>query len=262
MDFDVFRYDAAVRDVRVRDVPTRDVQELDEPDPIDTPDPVDMPTVIDMPTPLDARDAGMVMDAADAVDAPNVDQPNVDMPNVRDVPSDVPDPCSGPIVVNEVQTTGVGGGTDEWVELHNNGNCEVVLSGWTLVYRSSSGVSATTIYNFTAADRLAPNSQLLIAGAAFMPANAALRRFAGGGGLAQTAGGVGLFNAAARRMDSMAWGPVAMDHPFAEPMMPPVVPTAAPGSNRSVARTPNGRDTDNNANDFREVPMPTPGAPN
>lgn len=265
MDFGIFRADASAPvDVRRRDVPTNDVpdpendvQEFDSPDPTDTPDPVDNPTPVDNPNVM--MDAGDVpnADVPNAVDIPNVDRPNpVDIPT----PNDVPNPCNGPVVINEVQTSGNGGGTDEWVELHNNGACEVSLNGWTLVYRSSSGVSSSTLYNFVAADRIAPNGELLVAGTGYMAANMGLRRFLGGGGLAMAAGGVGILNGATR-VDSMVWGAVSAGHPFAEPLAP-ITAAAMVASGHSVARVPNGRDTDNNGMDFRDIAAPTPGTPN
>ena len=273
MDFEVFRLDASVRnDVpRVRDVPSAvdvpdptDVQEFDAPDPIDAPNPIDRPNPLDVPNGLDVPN--VIRDAADVPnvqDVPNFDRPNpVDIPNpIVDVPSDVPNPCTGPIVVNEVQTQGANGGTDEWVEIHNAGNCEVSLSGWTLVYRSSSGLSANIIFPFAGADRLAANSQMVIAGIGYMMANASIRRFVGGGGIAQAAGGVGLLNAVGVRVDSMVWGPVAAGHPFAEPIVP-LLPPGAPITSHSLGRIPNGRDTNDNLMDFRDFAVPTPGTPN
>src|SRR4051812_22256308 len=52
------------------------------------------------------------------------------------VSSDLGGGCATPYI-NEVQTDGAGGGTDEFIELYNACVNPMLLTGWKLVYRSA-----------------------------------------------------------------------------------------------------------------------------
>lgn len=233
---------------------------------------------LDAPPERDAQDAQPVDVGTDATIGPSDARMDVtdartdgsDAAMVSDVAGDIPGirdagdagPCVGPILINELQTTGIGGvANDEFVELYNAGTCEVVLEGWLLVYRSQAGVNPVNIYNaFTAMDRLAPGAYMVLAGDAFMPMEPSLRRLRSG--IARDNGGVAIVSPSAVRVDSVGWGTVAMDHPFVEPMIVPVIPAAAAPSGAALARLPNASDTNSNATDFRVTMTPTPGASN
>lgn len=168
--------------------------------------------------------------------------------------------CTGPVVINEVQHTG-SSGSDEFVEIHNNGTCEVSLDGWRIAYLTGTATMASTpqdLFVFGPTHRLAPNTQLIIAGAGYMPAATVLRILSGRG--ISNPAGVALFDRSNRKVDSVVFGTVSATHPFGEPDA--TMPAPNPGTSQSIGRSPNGRDTNNNAMDFRLSMTPTPGAPN
>jgi hypothetical protein len=215
---------------------------------------VDTGVLVDTGVPVDAR-------ADAAIDARPDSAPDV-------VTSDADPGCTGPVVINEVVHTGNGGGsstpgTDEFVELHNNGTCTVDLTGWRVQYMSASGsvTMASPQAVFLAGDVIGPNRQIIVASSVSPLAPMALRTFTAG--IAQTGGGIALFNQRMERVDSVAFGSlsVAGGHPYAEPVGNTGAPTYS-SAPQSVARTPNGTDTNNNAADFRAAANATPGAPN
>lgn len=226
-------------------------------------------TGADTGVPTDAMNAMDVTDASDASDARTDVQDSGVPADVMDAGRDVTDSgpvgdadpgCTGPVVINEVQHTG-SSGSDEFIEIHNNGTCEVSLDGWRIAYLTGSATMSSTpqdLFVFGPTHRLAPNSQLIVAGASFMPTGTFLRILSGRG--VSTPAGVALFDRTMTRVDSVVFGAVATTHPFGEPDS--TMPAASPGTSRSIGRSPNGVDTNRNAMDFREFTTPTPGAPN
>ena len=71
------------------------------------------------------------------------------------------------------------------------------------------------------------------------------------GGLAAAGGGVGVFDGPTLK-DAVAYGSASSTHPFIEGTIP---------ANQSAARSPNGKDTNNNATDFK-IAVRTAGAAN
>jgi hypothetical protein len=172
-------------------------------------------------------------------------------------PSDADPGCTGPVVVNEVQPGTAASPAEEFVELRNNGTCQVDLSGWRIMYSSIGGSNPAVLYLFAAGSRLPPQSELLIQSIP-MPPPPPLPpgRFTPG---IAASGGVAIYNRTGR-VDSVVFGtPGTAMHPFVEPFG--MIAATAPSTSQSVARVPNGRDTDNNAADFR-VGTPSPGMPN
>jgi hypothetical protein len=154
-------------------------------------------------------------------------------------------------VINEVSTDGASG-SDEFVELYNKGTCAAALSGWTLKYSSSSGATTPTYWTGGASDSLPAGGYWVLGGASFTGTkNGTLSQ-----GLAATAGGVGIFELGGVKSDSVAYGSVSAAHPFKEGTA-----AAAPPSNQSLERTPNGSDTDDNSVDF-QTSARSPGAAN
>ena len=76
------------------------------------------------------------------------------------------------------------------------------------------------------------------------------------GVLAETGGGIGVFDPSGTWFDSMGYG-VASTNALIEG-----TPVAAPPQAQSAARIPNGADTGDNAVDFQIATTPTPGAQN
>ena len=166
--------------------------------------------------------------------------------------------CS--VKVNEVQTGTTFSGTDEFVELYNPCNAAVNLSGWRLVYRSSSNnnnAGDTSLYNFT--QTLPAGGYLLLVGANYIGAGAPDGFMTNG--LSAAGGAVGIKDAGQTLIDSVSYDTLTVANSFTEGTPAPNPPsTAPPGS--SVGRLPNGQDTNNNSNDFKVTNGPTPGGAN
>lgn len=167
--------------------------------------------------------------------------------------SDAGGPCTGPVVINEVSTAGTSA-SDEFVELYNKGSCTVNLLNWTLHYSSQTGASTPTYWTGGASDSLPAGGYYVLAGVGFQgTSNGALSSK----GMAQSAGGVGLYNNFNTLVDAMAWGPVAAGHPYVEGTACASIPSL-----ESAARMPNGVDTNDNSKDFTVGVQRTPGAAN
>jgi len=227
----------------------------------------DVPTDTGVAEDADAMvDSGVVADTGVAMDAVADASPDA-LPDA--IPDSCPDAspvdadpdCTGPVVINEVVHTGPRG-TDEFVELHNNGTCTVDLTGWQVRYLSSNGTINPSLppVTFTAGDVICPGRQVIVASTDSPFAPMALHTFRSG---IASRGGVALFNRSNERVDSVAYGSLSVDggHPYAEPISNITAPTYSDAP-QSIARWPNGHDTDNNATDFRIAPMASPGAPN
>jgi hypothetical protein len=154
------------------------------------------------------------------------------------------------VVINEVQTAGTGGASDEWIELHNNCAGVVDLSGAQLVYRSASGVTDIVLLTF-AGTSISANGYLVVAN---MLSTVMSDATFATGGLSGTGGGVALRNAGTV-VDSMGYGTAT--NAFVE-MMAATAPPAA----QSTSRLPDGTDSNNNAMDFSVTGSPTPRAAN
>lgn len=158
-------------------------------------------------------------------------------------------PCPG-LVINEFQTEGLGGASDEFVELYNPGAASCSLVGFKLIYRSSTGTSNVNIgigWNFA----IAPQGYVVLAGSAFTGAsNAALSS-----GLAAAGGQLQLQDGAGTVHDSLSYG-------NSRGAFMRVAPAPLQPNNGSVGRHGDGVDTGNNSVDFHTIVSPTPGAAN
>jgi hypothetical protein len=161
------------------------------------------------------------------------------------------------LVINEVQTGGPGGTADEFVEIHNPTSCDFKLEGYTLRYSSSNGSSPFPVWTGAAADAIGPGTYVVVGGTAF--SGMALGRFASSQ-LAAGGGGIGLFNPGSKVLDSVAYGSVDAGNPLVRPPGGKAAP--APASGQSIARTPDGKDTETNETDFVVTSSPTPGEKN
>ncbi len=130
------------------------------------------------------------------------------------------------------------------------------LMGWKLVYRSASGSSDVTLFTW-GQESLAAGEYRLIVGSA-LAGTAGEDGVFKSGGLAAAGGGLELRDAAGDRVDSMGYGTATNGFVEGQPCAAPAV-TSSPG--QSVARMPNGTDTDNNAADFTVTSFPTPRGP-
>lgn len=162
------------------------------------------------------------------------------------------------VVLNEVFYDAVGDdGDQEWVELFSVASEPVDLSGWKV---ERGGTTFTVVFTFPAGTTLVPGQFLLlgepgVAGATFV----ADLSFQNGG---EASDGVRLVDAEGRVVDVVLY-----DSPNANGLPDE---SGAPGSSfapdvqagQSLARVPDGRDTNVSAADFTGAATPTPGAPN
>ena len=155
------------------------------------------------------------------------------------------------IVVNEVKVGPTGAASDEFIELYNPCSLDVDLTSWTLVYRSAAGTSDVQIITLT--KTIVSGGYLLVVGPAYTGGVAGDQTY-NAGKLAAAGGGVGLRDPTQALVDSVGYGTAT--NAFVEDM-----PAAAPGDG-SIARTPNGVDSNHNSLDFAVATTPTPRAAN
>ena len=207
-----------------------------------------------------AADAGA--DAAD--DGPERDAADGNAPDAPDAAK-----CKLQLLVNEVQVAGPQGASDEFVELLNLADCTGPLTGYELRYSSAAGSNPNLVWT-GAAETIEAHGYVVIAGKNFQGTTNLIARFSGDTGngiLAATGGGVGLFAPDLLMIDSVAYDVItSKTHPFVRPATAPdggQAPAAPnPGSGKSIARTPDGQNTNSSAADFKLTATPTPGATN
>ena len=164
--------------------------------------------------------------------------------------------ASDHLVINEVQTGSAASANDEFIELYNPCALPVDPSNWTLVYRSAPGTSDVIVVQLANGQRIAAHGYLLIAGPAYTGSGAAAAdQTYGAGKLAAAGGGLAVRDLTQAILDSVGWGTAT--NAFVEGAVAP-----APGDGQSIARTPNGTDTNHNDTDFQIAATPTPKASN
>jgi Lamin Tail Domain/Collagen triple helix repeat (20 copies) len=163
----------------------------------------------------------------------------------------------GTVRVNEFSTGTTASATDEFVELVNTGAGSADIGGYKLVYRSGAGTSDVALATIPAGTMLAPGAFYLLGGSGYVGAKPADQAFSAG--LAGTAGGIGLRDAAAKLADSAGYGTAT--NVFVETHAATAPPSTAPPGSSDI-RLPDGKDTDDNSADFTVTAAPTPGAPN
>ena len=159
----------------------------------------------------------------------------------------------GPVLrINEVMTASPISAASEFVEIVNTGGVRADLAGWRLVYRSAAGTSEETLAAVPQGASLDPGARYVFGGTTFWgPANQTYNS-----GLASGAGGVGLRTPSGQLVDSIGYGSGATNI-FVEG-----APAGAPVPGASIARLPDGHDSNYNAADFSSTSPPTPGTPN
>jgi len=192
--------------------------------------------------------AGELPDLADRADLAGF----IDPGDLK-TPDDLAMACT--LKINEVQTDGAAGGTDEFIELLNPCTDQVLLTGYKITYRAATNATANdsgTIATLTGF--FAPHTYYLVANTGY-PGAADIKPYNGSiSGLAQAGASIGLRDPNGVLLDSVGWG--TANTPFVEGMAAPVVASA-----HSIARKPDGTDTNNNKNYFVDS-TPTPKASN
>ncbi len=171
---------------------------------------------------------------------------------VAAVAAPVPWPTSS-LLVSEVVTGGASA-SDEFAELANAGSEPVDLTGFELVYATSSGGTVTRKAAWTVPTILGPGRHLLLANAAGIYVGIADITYSGG--FAATGGAVALRPIGGAAIDAVGWGDATSA--FVEGVAAP-----APASGSSIERLPggalgNGVDSNDNAADFAVRTVPTP----
>jgi hypothetical protein len=156
---------------------------------------------------------------------------------------------------------GAGPAADEFVEIYNPCSTVVDLIDWSLVYRSAAGGSDLSLYKWTSGS-LAAHSYVLVGGKGYSgstPADVTITAGGNTGMLSSTGAGIALKDATAKVIDSVGYGDAT--NAYVEGAAAPLPPLADKPGN-SIARTPNGKDTDDNSADFQLTTTPTPKAAN
>lgn len=159
--------------------------------------------------------------------------------------------------VNELSTGTTGAAADEFVEIVNAGEAPAAVGGYKLVYRSASGTSDVVLATIPAGTTIAAGGFYLFGGSAYAGSAAADQSFSFG--LAAAGGGVGLRDAEGNLVDSVGYG--SATNALVETAPAPAPPTTDPPG-ASVARMPDGRDTNDNSADLSVDSTPTPGSAN
>ena len=165
--------------------------------------------------------------------------------------------ASGGVVVSQIQTNGPGTGTSdqEFIEIYNNSDISVKLSGWQLRYVSSTG-SLKPIITFKEDIVIHPKGYLVTATEAYDPLSTKYARYKTDV-LSLDGASVDLLNANGDLVDRVGYGLKAY---FSE-----TSPTVAPEKSGSIIRKINDGliiDTDNNFNDFEILLVSNPRTSN
>ncbi len=156
---------------------------------------------------------------------------------------------SGSMVLSEVLPGSTDSQSNEFIELYNNSDQPVALSGWTAEYKSATGKSWSKRATLAQSDSVQGHEYIVLS----TEATDSLRLSSG---MAQGGGNVRLRDASGNVVDQLAWG----DGDSAEDQS-----VSAPPLGQSMARALSGDttllvDSDNNASDFHIATAPTPGA--
>ncbi|MBX3231990.1 MAG: lamin tail domain-containing protein [Labilithrix sp.] len=154
-------------------------------------------------------------------------------------------PCTGKVVINELQPGGDGGA--EFVELFNPTDCAISIGDWKLMYRSAADTAGVgALYSFGTYDAIRARSFMLLANDKFVgKIDATLR-----GGIGNAGGQVGLVNDENKVVDALGYGVVPDGGAPTAGMYTEGNAAPAPGAGESLGRKKDGEDGDDNAADF------------
>ena len=159
----------------------------------------------------------------------------------------------GPVLrINEVMTASPISAASEFIEIVNTGGARADLGGYRIVYRSATGTSEETLAAVPAGATLDPGARYVFGGTTFWGVSNQTYN----SGLASGGGGLGLRTSTGQLVDSLGYG-AGTTNIFVEG-----APAGSPAPGASLARLPDGQDTNYNAADFSSTSPPTPGAVN
>ena len=154
--------------------------------------------------------------------------------------------------VNEIRTAGVGGASDEYIELYNPCTVAVSMTGAKVVYRAAASTSDAFVFWMFSTEKLVAGGHFVLANSGYT-GTADAKPFMNSG-MAATGGGVALKDSTDAVIDSVGWGTAT--NAFVESHA-----VGAPASGQSASRSPDGTDTNDNVADF-VLGASTPGASN
>jgi hypothetical protein len=153
--------------------------------------------------------------------------------------------------INELQTAGSAGLTDEFVEIYNSCATSIPVSGYQLVYHSASGTSNVVFVTFGSVN-IAANGFFVCGGPGF--SGTADVKYTGSS-MASAGGGVAIFDGSGATLDSVGYGTATNSFVKGSAAI-------APASAQSIGRHADGHDTADNSVDLTSTASPTPGAAN
>jgi hypothetical protein len=136
---------------------------------------------------------------------------------------------------------------------------EIKLSGWTLLYSSANGSSATKIWSGKSGQTIVAGSDFVVGGDHFYiysPLSFTQLDSFTSGDLPLAGGAVGLFDPSMKRLDAVGWRGADAKNQLVEQ-----APAASIPAGQRASRLPNGVDTDDKRHDFvvPHCPLGRPG---
>jgi hypothetical protein len=172
-------------------------------------------------------------------------------------------------VINEFQTGGTAGGSDEFIEIYNPCTADMPVANWTLDYRSFNVVTPVDPINdtftlITLAGTITKGGFRLYVGSKYSGTETTDGAWGTNMGLADMGGSIALRDATGKVVDSLGYGDVMAGNVFIEGAA-----CLAPPPSGSVSRSPfDGNDAGigavdgNNSTNFAITTTTTPGARN
>lgn len=166
---------------------------------------------------------------------------------------------SCPLVINEVQVEGAttSDPNDEFVEIYNPCSVAVDLLGYSLVFRNTTAVTDTELFTVATSHAIGAGEYRVFGGSAYTGTTDFGGWFSG---MSRVGGGIALRAPGGTIVDSMGYGTATTSHAFVNGSAAPIA-VSGPSGRQSMARTPNGSDTNVDEIDF-VVGSPSPRAPN
>jgi len=166
--------------------------------------------------------------------------------------------CGTKVVINELMTGTPDASQAEFIELYNPGGCAVPMSDWKLSYRASTGTLGPPLLTFPIGSSIAAKSYLVAAREQFPGKSDVMLT---GGSMAADNGQVALLDDMGKVIDGVGYGVIEAGAGDGSTYVEKQ-PAPSPPSGGSIARHPNGVDTDDNKTDFVQQATHSAGAEN
>lgn len=153
------------------------------------------------------------------------------------------------VVINEVMIGQTGAAKNEFIELYNNANADIDLSGWSLKKKTQSGSESNLVSAAGFSGIIPAHGFFLIAHPDYREVISADIAYSGISYSVASDNTLLLYDAAGALVDKLGYGEAADKENN---------PALNPPENKSLVRDPAGRDTDDNGADFALNDTPTP----